>query len=255
MTKAKVLRSFYISLFAVSLVALGWSAYAVVSYFHTSPRYEVQRVAVSGLHRVDENQVLAKVEFEVGTNVFKADLDDIRERVEQLEWVRHAIVKRILPDQILIKVNERQPIGLGRIDGEVYQFDVDATILDLDAVSTVSFPIVDGLHRGDMAGNLMKVQTYERVLEEVGETELSEVHINDTGEASLVSASDALLVNLGKEDFRIRWIKFLQLKPQIMQQYPDAVRVDLRFKNQVIVRMRDDDAGEKIVWDVEKRAL
>ena len=48
-TKAKVLRSFYISCFAVVLVALGWSAYAAVNYFHTSPRYEVQRVAVSGL--------------------------------------------------------------------------------------------------------------------------------------------------------------------------------------------------------------
>lgn len=255
MAKGKILRSLYISMATVSLVVLGWSAYAVVNYFHTSPRYEVRAIVVLGLHRVSEDDVLARAEFEPGTNVFMADLDDIRERVEQLEWVRQAIVKRVLPNQIIIKVTERQPIGLSRMDGEVYQFDVDAMILDVDPIGTASFPIVDGLRRGDTTGNIEKVQTYEKVLEEVGETELSEIHINETGEVSLVSASDALLVSLGKEDFRSRWVKFLQLKPQIMQQYPGAVRVDLRFKNQVIVRMRDDDAGEKIVWDVEKRSL
>jgi len=31
--------------------------------------------------------------------------------------------------------------------------------------------------------------------------------------------------------------------------------VDLRFKNQVIVRMKDDDAGQTIVWDGKKNTL
>ena len=39
--------------------------------------------------------------------------------------MRYAIVQRVLPDEIIIKVVEREPIGLARIDGEIYQFDVD----------------------------------------------------------------------------------------------------------------------------------
>jgi hypothetical protein len=93
------------------------------------------------------------------------------------------------------------------------------------------------------------------VLEELGETGLSEVHINDSGEVTVVSASDPVVVNLGGSDFRKRWIKYLQLKPQIQEQYPLAVRVDLRFKNQVIVRMRDDETGENIVWGEGKKTL
>jgi hypothetical protein len=49
-------------------------------------------------------------------------------------------------------------------------------------------------------------------------------------------------------------VRYLQLKPQIQQQYPAAVRVDLRFKNQVIVKMKDD-AGEKVVWGAKKNTL
>jgi cell division septal protein FtsQ len=239
---------------------LGWGAYKIVHYLRTAPRFEVNALAISGidspLKRVSENQIIRQAEFEVGTNVFHADLNAIRERVERLDWVRHAIVQRVLPDQIIIKVVEREPIGLARISGEVYQFDADARILELDAVSDVSFPILDGLRRNDPEGNLKKVGIYQQVLEELGETELSEVHINPAHEVAVVSASDPLVVNLGSSEFRTRWIKYLQLKTQIRQQYPQAVKVDLRFKNQVIVRMRDDDnSGEQLTWDGAKKSL
>jgi hypothetical protein len=81
------------------------------------------------------------------------------------------------------------------------------------------------------------------------------VHISDSGDVSVVSASDPLMISLGGSDFRNRWIRYLQLKMQIQRQYPDAVRVDLRFKNQVIIKMKDDPSGELILWDAEKRTL
>src|SRR4051794_7146694 len=124
---------------------LCWGIYSVIVFTKTAPRFEVQKLSVSGLRRVDDNQVLAKAGFEVGTNVFRANLREIRERVEQIQWVRHALVERVLPDQIIIKVVEREPVGLGRIRGEIYQFDADGVILDPDPTIGTSFPILDGL--------------------------------------------------------------------------------------------------------------
>jgi cell division septal protein FtsQ len=240
---------------ALCLVPIGWAAYSVVVFLTTDARFEVQKIAVSGLKRVDENQVLAKAGFEVGTNVFRAKLDKIRERVEELPWVRYAIVERVVPDQIIIKVIEREAIGLARIKGEIFQFDADAKILEPDSVSASSFPILDGLRPKDSKGNLEKVEAYRKVLDDIGPAALSEVHINDAKEVTIVSASDPLMVNLGLAEFRARWVKYLQLKPQIQQQFPQAVRVDLRFKNQVIIRMRDDETSENIVWDAKKSTL
>lgn len=253
----KLVRYCQIAALAGFLVVLGWSAYAVVHYLRTASRFEVLKLSVSGLKRVDENQVIAKAGFEVGTNVFKVNLEGIRKKVEQLQWVRYAMVERVLPDEIMIKVVEREPIGIARIRGEIFQFDADAMILNPDfAGDAGSFPVLDGLNVKDVPGNIRKIQTYQKVLEELGQISLSEVHINDAGEVSVVSASDPLLVNLGASDFRNRWIRYLQLKPQIQQQYPQAVRVDLRFKNQIIIRMKnEDDTDENISWGVEKKAL
>ncbi|HYR86197.1 MAG TPA: FtsQ-type POTRA domain-containing protein [Terriglobia bacterium] len=253
--KARLIRYMQIGMAVVSLAGLCWAAYAAILYLKTAPRFDVRKLSVTGLKRVHESEVLTQAGFDAGTNVFGVQLSEIRERVEELDWVRHAMVERILPDQIIIKVVEREPIGLGRIRGEIYQFDLDARILSVDAAGGSSFPILDGLRANDPKGNLKKVQAYRKVLDDLGQTSLSEVHINEAGELSVVGASDPLVVDLGTTDFRSRWIKYLQLKNQIHQQYPQAVRVDLRFKNQVIVRMKDDETGENIVWGAEKKTL
>jgi len=251
----RLLRLLQIMMGVSTLAILCWSTYEIIFYLRTAPRFEVQKLSVSGTKRVPENQVIAKAGFQIGTNVFRVDLDEIRKSVEDLDWVRYASVQRVLPDEIIITVIEREPIGLTRIKGEIYQFDAEGKILDPDPSSGQSFPILDGLRAGDRNGNLRKVETYRNVLEELGQISLSEVHINDSGEVTVVSANDPVLINLGVSDFRSRWIKYLQLKPQIQQQYPQAVRVDLRFKSQVIIKMKDDDSGEKIVWGPKKNTL
>jgi cell division septal protein FtsQ len=257
--KQRLIRTLKAASTVAVLAALGWGGYTLARYVRNDPRFEVRALSVTGvsgpLKRLSEEQVVAQAEFEVGTNVFRVDLEDIRQRVERLRWVRYAVVHRVLPDQIMVKIVEREPIGLARIRGEIYQFDEDAVILDLDPISTASFPILDGLRRNDPEGNLAKVGLYMKVLEELGETQLSEVHIEGV-DVAVVSASDPLVVTLGPDDFRKRWIKFLQFKTQIHDQYPLAVRVDLRFKNQVIVRMKDDDdSGGQVLWDGAKKSL
>src|SRR5262249_46877664 len=162
-----------------------------------APRLEVKKLSVSGLRRVEESQIIAKAGFGVGTNVFRVNLSEIRKRVEELQWVQHAIIQRVLPDQIIIKVVEREPIGLARIHGEIYQFDIDGKILDPDPLRPSSFPILDGLRADGDKDNLPKVVTYKQILEELGPNSLSEVHINANSEVTVVSSSDPFLVNLG----------------------------------------------------------
>jgi len=255
MKAGKLIRFAHIAAVIAAFSVVCWAGYYAIFYLATAPRFEVKKLSVSGLKHVEENQILAKAGFEIGTNVFRVNLRDIRERIEELQWVRHAMVERVLPDKIIIKVIEREPIGLARIHQEIYQFDIDGKILDPDPAGGLNFPILDGLEPGDDKANRSKVASYRKVLEELGQNSLSEIHINDTGEVTVVSASDPLLVNLGTTDFRNRWIKYLQLKPEIQQHYPLAARVDLRFKNQVIVRMRDDDTGDNIVWDIKRSTL
>ena len=53
------------------------------------------------------------------------------------------------------------------------------------------------------------------------------------------------------DDIAVRERKLRRERNVVFQ----AVGVDLRFKNQVIIRMKEDDTRENIIWDAEKKTL
>lgn len=255
--KAKLWKLFVtVSALAVLVVA-GWGSYTVVHYMRTSPRFDIKKVSVAGLKRVEVNQVLARADLPDGENVFSVNLSKVRERVEALKWVRFATVQRVLPDTIGIRIVEREPVGLARVRGAILQFDAEGELLERDRGAGVNFPILDGLRPNAQEENLKKVQLYLKIMDELhGQNELSEIHINDDDEVAVISQSEPLLVNLGASDFRSRWSRYLQLRAQIQRDYPEAVQVDLRFKDQAIVKMKPDVPDEqKVVWDAGKKSL
>jgi cell division protein FtsQ len=255
--KAKIWKVLQVLTIAVALCLLGGVSYTTTQYLRTSPRFEVKKVLVLGWKRVTETQVLTQADVPNKANAFSLDLEAIRSRVEQMEWVRHATVQRVFPDTVTIKIVEREPVGLARFRGKVYQFDADAAILDYDPSAGVNFPILDGLRPNDRAGNVRRVDLYSRVLKELrSQHEVSEIHISGGDEVSIVLSDDPLLINLGTTDFHTRWISYLQQRAEI-QKFPETGEVDLRFKGQVILKPRIDaaDSEEKVLWDVAKKSL
>ena len=258
--KAKLWKALQATLLVAVLSLVGAVTYTTVQYLRTSPRFDVTKVVVLGWQRVTETQVLNQADVPNKANVFSVDLDGIRERVEKLQWVRHAIVQRVLPDTITIKIIEREPVGLARIDGQIYQFDTDAAVLDFDPSTGINFPILDGLQPKDVEGNLRRVDLYRRVLKDLeGKDSLSEIQINEADEVKIVPSDEPMLVNLGVGEFRSRWLWYLSLKSQIAEVYPDTVEVDFRFKPGPILKFRTDspekENEERVVWDAEKRSL
>jgi cell division protein FtsQ len=235
---------------------LGWGSYSVLHYLRASPRFDIKKVSVVGLKRVELNDVLAKAELPDGANLFSVDLDEVRQRLEELKWVRFATLQRVLPDTIGIRIVEREPVGLARMRGAILQFDSEGEMLEKDRGAGVNLPILDGLKQKDNEGNRTKVTLYLKIMEELhGPSELSEVHINDAGEVSVVPVSEPLLIKLGASDFRARWARYLQLKRAIQQQFPETVQVDLRFKDPILKIKPDAPDEQKVVWDAEKRSL
>jgi cell division septal protein FtsQ len=182
-------------------------------------------------------------------------MEDVRARVEQIEWVHHVTVQRVLPDEIVIRVVERDPKGVARIHGRMVEFDDEAAILEPDSPTLPSFPVLLELDENNMDGNLRKIAMYRQVVADLGGEEIKQVLVNSNDEVSIVRDGDPLIVNLGKTDFKDRWGRYLKLKELINTNYKNAVHVDLRFRNKVIVTMQNDDSGGKVIWDGKKKSL
>ena len=230
-----------------------WAGY---HYLHTDTRFNLKKITVSELKHVEDSDVLSRLQLNTGanTNIFAVDMDDVRARVEQIEWVHHVTVQRVLPDEIVIRVAERDPKGLARIHGRIVEFDDDGAILEPDSAPLPSFPMLLELDEKNTEANLRKIVMYRKAVADLGSEEIAQILVNSNDEVSIVRIGDPLIVNLGMADFKDRWGRYLKLKETINANYKNAVHVDLRFRNKVIVTMLNEDGG-KVIWDGKKKSL
>ena len=233
---------------------LVWAGY---TYLHTDPRFDLKKITVSDLKHIEDNEILGRVQLNTGTNtnIFAVNMDDVRTRVEQIEWVHHVTVQRVLPDEIVIRVVERDPKGVARIHGRLVEFDDEAAILEPDTPMLPPFPVLLELDENNVEANRKKIAMYRKVVADLGGEEISYVIVNSNDEVSILRDGDALLVSLGVDDFKDRWDRYLKLKEMISAEYKNAVHVDLRFRNKVIVTMQNEDDPGKVIWDGKKKSL
>jgi cell division protein FtsQ len=107
------------------LVVVVYRAAASASFF------QIKKVETKGASRASVEDIQATVRRDVSeTGVWRADLHSISQHLEKLPWVRNAIVTRVLPDGIRVRITERQPRAVVRTSsGRFIWVDDDAVYL------------------------------------------------------------------------------------------------------------------------------
>lgn len=104
---------------------VGYRAAASASFF------QIRRIETKGTARASIDEIQTVVRRDVGqTGVWQADLPELSKHLERLPWVRTAIVTRVLPDGIRVRITEREPKAVVRTSaGRFVWVDDDAVYL------------------------------------------------------------------------------------------------------------------------------
>lgn len=111
---------------------------AEVSQLAGRAGFQVARIEVLGLERMDEMPVSSVAVRYVDRSMLSVDLEKLRADVMALGWVKEARVSRRLPDTLVVDVVERQPAAVWQHDGKLSL--VDAGGVELGAVAADSIP-------------------------------------------------------------------------------------------------------------------
>ena len=110
----------------IALIAfVGYRAAASASFF------QVRTVETRGTSRASVDDIKNVVRRNVSeTGVWQADLEKLSDHLERLPWVRTAVVTRVLPDGIRVRITEREPKAVVRnAAGRFIWVDDDAVYL------------------------------------------------------------------------------------------------------------------------------
>jgi cell division septal protein FtsQ len=206
------------------LAFLGYRAAAAASFF------QVRTVQTAGLNRSSAQAIESAVRDEVrSTGVWQADLTSVSARLEKLPWVRTAVVTRVLPDGIRVRITERQPRVVVRMSsGRLIWVDEDAVVLN-EINSTDQMPsfFLRGWNEDESAaaaeenrGRIAKFIQLQKDWDAEGLSQrVSEVNVQDLRDvrAQLAGDDSQIEIRLGSEDQAKRLGPALQKLDELRQ--------------------------------------
>jgi cell division protein FtsQ len=207
----------------------------------------IDRILVTGNERLSQGEVLAVLSGLRGESLVWTDLDQWRQRLLASPWVRDAALHRSLPSTVDVVVWERQPIAVGRLNGDMYLVDDRGTIIDQygPQYDDLDLPIIDGLvasitpsgpvtdaARAELAARVIAaIKANADIFRRVSQIDVSDLH-----NAHVIVSGDAAVISLGEDEFLTRLESYLDLARALHDHVAEIDSVDVRFENRIYVR-------------------
>ncbi|MBI5193448.1 MAG: FtsQ-type POTRA domain-containing protein [Nitrospirae bacterium] len=208
---------------------------------------KIKSVTLSGNKFVTEEEVSPYLDGLKGTNIFKADIKTLMNKLKEHPWIKDVTVKRELPASILVNILERMPALYISSNGRLYLADEDGVFLGEKPESVLNLPVVYGVSlrgagSGIKAGETVSAEGMQSALEVKKELTAipwmdissSGIEINDSNQVTLHLKEYS--IRLGRGEYKEKLRRFHELAKNFRDKGTSFKEVDLRFKNQVIVK-------------------
>lgn len=172
-------------------------------------------------------------------SLLAADPADVRARVESLDWVASARVRRLWPERILVEVERRQEVALWREDGETSVIDINGErLLSARAADNADLPLVVGRGAGPAAHDVLAALDG---LPDVRERMRALVRVNDR--RWNMELKSGAVVALPEFDPAAALTQLSRLQEQYALLDRPLSRIDMRVPGRLAVRVEPALAG------------
>ena len=233
---------------AVLAVSLGLLAYLGYRTAVSASFFKVRSVDVAGASRASREEIRESVLRLSNAGVWQADLDVIARELRELPWVRDAVVTRVLPDGLRVRVSEREPRIISRAsNGKLVWVDDEGVLLGAASPEENDFFVLgldesrtpEAAKHNRVRVNVARELTRE--WEQAGLTKrVSELNLGDLDDVrvQLAGQDAAVEVQLGREDFGKRFRQALEVLDAHRQtpRGPYIVGVDVSQGKRAVIR-------------------
>lgn len=225
------------------VVALGTGIPDAYSGLQGSDLFMVKKISVEGNRLLAQTEIVDRSGVEVGGNLFQADLQTATDSLCAHLLIRKALLLRRPPGDLVISLEEREPVawvsqmdGLVGLDVEATCFELPPFHFDLPVVTSFSSLVADTMEVEGSPAALRLVRFLQDLREDHPGLwdQLSEVGIVTPSEGRLfmIDGSPDLLVRFDHLDEQVEKYRAFAAR-KVM---PETVAyVDLRYEGQVVV--------------------
>jgi cell division protein FtsQ len=135
---------------------------ALVQSITARTGFAVDQVRVSGHHETSEIDILGQLELDGWTSLIGFDAEKARQRIAELPWVQSAAVRKVYPDEIEVRVEERKPFAIWQHGRELAIVEESGNVIaPFSSERHAILPLVIGLGAPEKAAQFIKkVKSY-----------------------------------------------------------------------------------------------
>jgi cell division protein FtsQ len=207
-----------------------------VEKLSTSAGFQLESVVVTGRVRTNKELVLSAIGIARGGPILSVDPAAVRERLESLDWIDHAQVRRILPGRIEVEIHESIPFAVWQTDGRFTLIDAKGRrITETNVEAFAHLPLVVGNGAADKAAQLFEMLETEPTLKNRVQ---AAVRVGDR--RWNIRFDNGVDLMLPESGFAEAWHKFAAMESESRVLARAISHVDMRLKDKVVVRLTDE---------------
>ncbi|MBL8176886.1 MAG: FtsQ-type POTRA domain-containing protein [Bryobacterales bacterium] len=244
-----------IPIFALAAAFLAVAAFhRVESFLINDQRFHLEGSAeygrtpehlnIAGLKRASESEILRVFESDFGRSLYLLSVNERRQAILAVDWVKDATVSRRWPNQLYVRIVEREPVAVAQVNvrnaAPAFQMiDIDGVLLPIPRGEKVDkYPVLTGFGTNEAkATRKMRVEHAAAMLQELGSMRsmLAEIDVRDPGnlQATLQVEANAVTLRMGNRNYRKRLQNFLKHQERIRLERPEARTFDLRIDGRI----------------------
>ena len=225
------------------------AGFGLFHYLFRSDTFFLKNIIVDGNQRVQNDKLVSVLDIGYDQLIFTVNINRLSQKLMGEPMIEYAVVRRVLPDTLVINVRERKPFLWLKYYGKYYEVDFSGVVLqEKELVEIPEKPIINGAAR-IKGGIVLGAQIQEPrvvkaidIMHIVNESDISavfhidQINIRNMKQIVLVTRN-GVKIQLGADQFAEK----LHNLSVLMKEKPGDVRkanyIDLRFGG-VILRPR-----------------
>ncbi len=119
--------------------------------------FTCKTIRIEGLRYANVEDIKNMIPLKVGHSIFSESPENIREIIEKNSWIRTVVVRRNLPDTLIVRVVEYQPVAYWQMNSKLFLIDNNGVIIEGERHQNLShLPVITGEKAAEKFPLLMK---------------------------------------------------------------------------------------------------
>ena len=203
-------------------------------------------IIVSGRKKTTREEVAAALDLKRGDNILKTDLYELKQKLEQLPWVKEAEVRRsFFPNVLSINLKEKEVRAVWQISEKFYPLDDEGKIIDADFRATEPVLLIVGAGAPENMKNLLEN------LKGGDPSYLKRIKVANfiskrRWNLILDDIREGVTIKLPEENIAEAWNKLLKLNETKGILKRKLTIIDLRLPHKIVVKLRKSKPDEPL---------